>query len=134
MKKVLFVCGENAARSQMAEAFFNSMAREWKAESAGTFPAEKVNPLAVRAMEEVGVDISSATPKALDMGRLEEFDRIISFGCIAKAAFPARERLEEWPLPDPGKGDVEMMREVREEIRKRIISLLEDLEGHASRY
>lgn len=103
MKKVLFVCGENAARSQMAEAFFNHLAREWRAESAGAFPAERVNPLAVRAMEEAGLDISSASPKVLDLGRLEEFDRVISFGCIARAAFPARDRLEEWPLPDPGK-------------------------------
>ncbi|MEJ5185678.1 MAG: arsenate reductase ArsC [Candidatus Geothermincolales bacterium] len=129
MKKVLFVCGENAARSQMAEAFFNHLAREWRAESAGTFPAERVNPLAVRAMEEVGLDISSASPKVLDLGRLEEFDRIISFGCIAKAAFPARERLEEWPLPDPGKGDLEMMRKVRDEIKSRVERLVVELEG-----
>ncbi|MDI6875082.1 arsenate-mycothiol transferase ArsC [Candidatus Solincola sp.] len=128
-RKVLFVCGENAARSQMAEAFFNHLAREWKAESAGTFPAEKVNPLAARAMEEVGLDISSATPKILDLGRLDEFDRIISFGCIVKAAFPARDRLEEWSLPDPGKGDMELMRRVRDEIRRLVASLVEELEG-----
>ncbi|MBC7252816.1 MAG: arsenate reductase ArsC [Actinobacteria bacterium] len=130
MKKVLFVCGENAARSQMAEAFFNHLAREWRAESAGTFPVEKVNPLAVRAMEEVGLDISDAHPKALDLGRLDEFERIISFGCIARAAFPARERLEEWPLPDPGKGDLEFMRRVRDEIGRLVASLVEELEGH----
>ncbi len=128
-KKVLFVCGENAARSQMAEAFFNRLAREWRAESAGTFPAEKVNSLAVRAMEEVGLDISSARPKALDPGRLCEFERIISFGCIARAAFPARDRLEEWPLPDPGKGDMGLMRRVRDEIRRLVSSLVEELEG-----
>ncbi|MGQ9537322.1 MAG: arsenate reductase ArsC [Actinomycetota bacterium] len=129
MKKALFVCGENAARSQMAEAFFNHLAREWRAESAGTFPAERVNPLAVRAMEEVGLDISSATPKILDLGRLDEFDRIISFGCIARAAFPARDRLEEWPLPDPGKGDLDMMRSVRDEIRRLVSALVEELES-----
>lgn len=129
MKKVLFVCGENAARSQMAEALFNHLAREWRAESAGTFPAERVNPLAVRAMEEVGLDISSATPKVLDLGRLEEFDRIISFGCIARAAFPARDRLEEWPLPDPGKGDLDMMRSVRDEIKRLVSVLVEELES-----
>ncbi len=128
-KKVLFVCGENAARSQMAEAFFNSLARKWRAESAGTFPAEKVNPLAVQAMQETGLDISSATPKVLDLGRLGDFDRIISFGCIAKAAFPARDRLEEWALPDPGKGDMELMRSVRDEIRRLVGSLVKELEG-----
>lgn len=130
MKKVLFVCGENAARSQMAEAFFNHLAREWRAESAGTFPAEKVNPLAVRAMEEVGLDISKAHPKVLDLGRLDEFERIISFGCIARAAFPARDRLEEWPLPDPGKGDMGLMREVRDEISRHVAALVAVLEGN----
>ena len=130
MKKVLFVCGENAARSQMAEAFFNRLSREWRAESAGTFPAEKVNPLAVRAMEEVGLDISKAHPKVLDLGRLDEFERIISFGCIARAAFPARDRLEEWPLPDPGKGDMGLMREVRDEISRHVAALVAVLEGN----
>ncbi len=130
-RKVLFICGENAARSQMAEALFNSMAKEWRAESAGTNPAARVNPLAVEALRELGLDISGATPKALDTGSLDDYDRIISFGCIAKAAFPARDRLEEWPLPDPGKGDLEMMREVRDEIRRRITELLADLEGES---
>lgn len=131
MKKVLFVCGENAARSQMAEAFFNHIARECRAESAGVFPADKVNPLAVLAMAEVGLDISSSTPKALDLERLDEYERIISFGCLAKAAFPARDRLEEWPLPDPGRGDIDLMREVRDEIRKLVAALVKELEGHS---
>lgn len=128
-KKVLFVCGENAARSQMAEAFFNHLASRWRAESAGTLPAGEVNPLAVRAMAEVGLDISTNSPKALDLERLDEFERIVSFGCIVKSVFPARDRLEEWPLPDPGRGDMELMREVRDEIRRRIATLVEELEG-----
>jgi arsenate reductase len=128
-RKVLFVCGENAARSQMAEALFNHLARRWRAESAGTFPAERVNPLAVEVMRELGLDLSGAVPRALDLERLGEFDRIISFGCIAKAAFPARERLEEWPIPDPGKGDLETMRQAREEIRRRVEALVRELEG-----
>lgn len=129
MPRILFVCSENAARGQMAEAFFNHMATTWRAESAGTVPGKGVNPLAVEAMAEMGLDISHAQPKALDLDRLDEFARIISFGCIVKSVFPARERLEEWPLPDPGKGDLETMRTVRDEIRRRVGELVRELEG-----
>ncbi len=127
MRKVLFVCGENAARSQMAEAFFNHAATTWKAESAGTFPAETVNQLAVEAMAEAGIDISEAVPKQLDLSGLDEFDRIISFGCIVKSIFPARDRLEEWPLEDPGKGDMRFMRSIRDEIGEKVKELVQEL-------
>lgn len=129
MKRVLFVCGENSARSQMAEAYFNHMARGWRAESAGTMPGSRVNPYAVAAMAEEGLDLSGASPKPLDLSRLEGFDRIISFGCIVKSVFPARDRLEEWPLQDPGKGGLDLMREVRDEIKERVSALVRELEG-----
>ncbi len=132
-EKVLFVCGENAARSQMAEAFFNRKATTWRAESAGTFPAAKVNPIAVEAMAEEGLDISGNIPKTLDLERLDEFDRIISFGCIVKSVFPARDRLEEWPLEDPGKGGLEFMRSTRDEIKEKVTDLIRELEGENPR-
>ena len=132
MNRVLFVCGENAARSQMAEAFFNHAASTWRADSAGTLPGNSVNTMAVRVMAEEGMDISSAVPKPLDLSRLDEYQRIISFGCIVKSVFPARDRLEEWPLPDPGKGDITLMREVRDQIRKRVHELIVELEGEGS--
>jgi arsenate reductase len=132
MKKVLFVCAENSARSQMAEAFFNRMATTWRAESAGTQPGSSVNPLAVEAMAEAEIDISGAAPKALDLTRLEEFERIISFGCIVKSVFPARDRLEEWPLEDPGQGDLELMRRVRDEIESKVLGLVRELEEERS--
>lgn len=94
MHKVLFVCRENAAGSQMAEGFLYHMAHSWKAESAGTHPAARLNPLAVQAMAEDGLDISHADAKALDLSRLDDFQRIISFGCIVKSVFPAPDRLE----------------------------------------
>jgi arsenate reductase len=131
-KKVLFVCGENAARSQMAEAFFNREAATWKAESAGTQPGKAVNPLAIEAMAEAGIDISGAVPNALDPSGLDGFERIISFGCIVKSVFPARDRLEEWPLEDPGQGDMELMRRIRDEIEVRVMGLVRELEhGHS---
>lgn len=126
---VLFVCSENSARSQMAEAFFNHMAEQWRAESAGTLPAAEIKPLAVQAMAEVGIDISKASPKPLDLDRLDEYSRIFSFGCIVKSMFPARDRLEEWLIEDPGQGGIEDMRRARDEIRKRVQGLLEELEG-----
>jgi arsenate reductase len=129
MEKVLFVCSENTARSQMAEAFFNSMASRHEAESAGTQPGSAVNPLAVEAMAEKGLDISGAVPKTLDLASLGEFQRIISFGCIVKSVFPARDRLEEWPIEDPGNGDIVFMRKIMDEIRARVSGLVEKLEG-----
>jgi arsenate reductase len=129
MEKVLFVCGENAARSQMAEAFFNSMASRHEAESAGTQPGSAVNPLAVEVMTEKGLDISGAVPKPLDPARLDEFQRIISFGCIVKSVFPARDRLEEWLIEDPGDGDIVFMRKIRDEIKARVSGLVDELEG-----
>jgi arsenate reductase len=128
-KLVLFVCGENACRSQMAEAFYNSLARGSSAESAGTFPSGRVNPLAVEVMREVGLDISGNLSKQLDLSRLDEFDCIISFGCIAKAAFPAKDRLEEWLIEDPAGREIEFFRTVRDEIRLRVEKLLNQVEA-----
>ncbi len=128
-KKVLFVCGENACRSQMAEAFYNAMAKSSSAESAGTFPSGKVNPLAVEVMREEGIDISVSLSKKFEASRIDEFDRIISFGCIAKAAFPAKDRLEEWLVEDPAGHDIEFFRKIRDEIRERVEQLVKELEG-----
>lgn len=128
MKRVLFVCGENAARSQMAEAFFNRAATTWKADSAGTHPASAVNPLAVEVMAEAGVDISGKIPRPLDLSRLDDYQRIISFGCIVKSVFPARDRLEEWPLDDPSSGDIALMREIRDQIEEWVTELAAVLE------
>ena len=130
--KVLFVCGENSARSQMAEAFFNHMAGHWQAESAGTFPASEVKPLAVQAMAEVGIDISGASPKTLDLDNLGEYSRIYSFGCIVKSLFPAPDRLEEWLIDDPGPGGIEDMRLARDYIKSRVEELVAELEGSTS--
>jgi protein-tyrosine-phosphatase len=132
MSRVLFVCGENSARSQMAEAYFNDMAHTWEAESAGTLPGAAINPLAVQAMAEDEIDISRASPQPLDLSRLDAFARIISFGCIVKSVFPARDRLEEWPLDDPGKGDMALMRGIRDEIKRRVSQLVAELEGKDS--
>ncbi len=129
MNKVLFVCGENACRSQMAEAFYNSLARDSMAESAGTFPAKEINPKAVQVMGEAGIDVSGKVPRRFDAGDIDRFERIISFGCIARAAFPRPEKLEEWLIEDPVGKDLNFFRQVRDEIRDRVQGLVEEVEG-----
>lgn len=124
MKKILFVCAENACRSQMAEAFFNHFAKNAKAESAGTIPAERVNPLAVEVMEEVGIDISGQRPKRIDFQTVNQFDSIISFGCIVKATFPAKDKLEEWHIEDPKGQSISKFQQVRDIIQERVKELI----------
>ncbi len=128
MKRVLFLCGENACRSQMAEAFYNSLSKNSIAESAGTFPAQKVNPLAVKVMKEAGLDISRKNPRQFNISDIDNYDKIISFGCIARAAFPKPEALEEWPIPDPAGKDLNFFRDVRDEIRARVEKLIQELD------
>ncbi|OFW55501.1 MAG: hypothetical protein A2W01_05215 [Candidatus Solincola sediminis] len=128
MKKVIFVCGENACRSQMAEAIYNSLSKYSSAESGGTFPGPRVNPLAIQAMAEIGMDISSNKPKGLQLSRLDEYERIISFGCIVKAALPHPERVEEWLIEDPAGKDLPFFRVTRDEIRRRVELLINEME------
>jgi len=132
MTRVLFVCVRNSGRSQMAEAFFNQIA-EGKAQaySAGTQPADKVNPAVVEAMREVGIDISGNRPKALTMEMVEKADRMITMGCGAEAGAvcPASFiETEDWALEDPEGKSLGEVRKIRDEIEKRVIKLLNELE------
>jgi protein-tyrosine-phosphatase len=132
MKIVLFVCVHNSGRSQMAEAFFNHMAKgEAQAYSAGTQPADKVNPAAVEAMREVGIDISGNKPKALTMDMVEKAHRMITMGCgaEAEAVCPASFiETEDWALEDPKGKTLKQVRKIRDEIKERVIRLLAELQ------
>ena len=128
MKTILFVCVHNSGRSQMAEAFFNRLA-EGKARgiSAGTQPADKVNPVVAMAMKEVGIDISGNKPRALTMEMVEQSDRMITMGCGAEAegVCPASFiPTEDWALDDPKGQPLEKVRKIRDEIKGRVIKLL----------
>jgi arsenate reductase len=131
MKTVLFVCVHNSGRSQMAEAFFNQMAEGTaKALSAGTQPAEKVNPIVVTAMHEVGIDISRHKPKALTLDMVERADRMITMGCgaEAEAVCPASFiETEDWELEDPSGKPLDQVRKIRDEIQERIKQLLNEM-------
>ncbi|HVC35694.1 MAG TPA: arsenate reductase ArsC [Chloroflexota bacterium] len=132
MKHVLFVCVHNAGRSQMAEAFFNQFSAERplpvRAESAGTEPAERLNPTVVEAMQEVGIALAGAKPKRLTNAMIQRADRVITMGCAPDAsACPAIfvKSVEDWALPDPNGKPLAEVRRIRDEIRRRVTSLVE---------
>ena len=129
MRTVLFVCVGNAGRSQMAEAFFNQLAGEKaRAVSAGTKPAGAVDPKTIEVMREVGIDISAAKPKALTMEMLEQADRVVTMGCGVEGVCPASfVETEDWQLEDPKGKPIEEVRRIRDEIRARVLKLLDRL-------
>ena len=129
MRTVLFVCVGNSGRSQMAEAFFNQAAGgKARAISAGTKPAAAVDPRTVEVMREVGIDMSTAKPKALTMEMLDQADRVVTMGCGVEGVCPASfVETEDWQLEDPKGKPIEDVRRIRDEIRTRVLRLLETL-------
>ncbi len=125
----MFVCLHNAGRSQMAEAFFNQMAKG-KAQgfSAGTKPTDKVNPVVVAAMREVGIDISRQKPKMLTMEILDSAERVITMGCGVEGVCPASiVPTEDWQLDDPEGKTIEQVRQIRDEVKARVEELVKEL-------
>lgn len=128
MRKILFVCVENACRSQMAEAFFNKLARgKAVATSAGTQPSKEVNPKAVAVMREVGIDISKQKPKLLTSKMVKDADKVITMGCGVEVCPVLPVETEEWQIEDPSGKPIEKFRKIRDEIRRRVERLIEDL-------
>jgi len=132
MKTVLFVCVHNSGRSQMAEAFFNHLAKgKGHAYSAGTQPADRVNPAVVEGMREVGIDISGNKPKPLTIDMVEKADKMITMGCgaEAEAVCPASFiDTEDWALEDPKGKTLEQVRKTRDEIKEQVIRLLNEMD------
>ena len=125
---VLFVCVHNAGRSQMAAAFLSHLsAGAVEVHSAGSAPVDQVNPAAVQAMAEVGIDISAEKPKVLTDQAVRESDVVITMGCGDTCPFYPGKRYEDWVLDDPAGKDVAAVRPIRDELRRRIEALLEDL-------
>ena len=127
MKTVLFVCVGNSGRSQMAEGFFNHLANgKARAISAGTKPASAVDPKTIEVMREVGIDISAARPKALIMEMLDQASRVVTMGCGAEGVCPASfVETEDWQLEDPKGKPIEEIRRIRDQIRAKVMKLLE---------
>jgi arsenate reductase (thioredoxin) len=129
---VLFVCVHNAGRSQMAAGWLRHLAGDTvEVRSAGSAPAETINPVAVEAMREVGIDITANTPRKLEWETARGSDVIITMGCgDACPVFPGK-RYEDWALDDPAGQGIEAVRPIRDEIRERVEALLDDLRAHA---
>ena len=129
MRQVLFLCVHNAGRSQMAEAFFNAQAPPGLAAlSAGTQPAADLNPAVVKVMAEVGVDLSGSRPRLLTPEMVESAERIVSMGCGVAESCPVGLTLaEDWALDDPAGQQIETVRRIRDEIRRRVEALLASL-------
>ena len=131
MKKILFVCVENAGRSQMAEAFFRKyMPRGFEAISAGTKPSTQVNPIVSQAMNELGIDIENQTPKPISQQIISESEKAINMGCIDKESCPAlfMKDILDWQIPDPKGKPIEEVRKIRDQIKTKVMILIKSLE------
>lgn len=125
---VLFVCVHNAGRSQMAAAFLTSLSRgAVEVRSAGSRPAEQVNPAAVEVMAEVGIDMSAEVPKVLTTEAVKESDVVITMGCGDECPFFPGKRYEDWVLEDPAGKGVGSVRPIRDEIKARVEQLITEL-------
>jgi len=126
--QVMFVCVHNAGRSQMAEAFFNALAPEgFHAISTGTQPTERVNPVVVAAMAEVGIAMSAHHPKLATPELVAECDRIITMGCGVQESCPLYLGMkidEDWGLADPAGQGIDAIRPIRDAVRARVLDLI----------
>lgn len=125
---VLFVCVHNAGRSQMAAAFLHNLAGDRiEVLSAGSAPADHINPAAVEAMLEVGIDMSAASPKILTEDAVRASDVVITMGCGDACTIYPGKRYEDWQLDDPAGKGIESVRQIRDDIRTRVEALISEL-------
>ena len=126
MYKVIFACIQNAGRSQMAAALFNELADRGKATavSAGTAPGDRVHPEVLAVMQEIGIDLSNATPQKLTEELTSDAQLLITMGCGDKCPYVPGLRRDDWPLRDPKGLPIEEVRTIRDEIRGRVQALL----------
>jgi len=130
--EVLFVCVENAGRSQMAEAFFRKFTKnKFNVISAGTIPSSKLNPIVVKVMKEIGIDITKQTPKALSDSMISNSFKTINMGCMDKESCPSLfvKDVIDWSIPDPKERSVEYVREIRDQIKIEVMNLIATLDN-----
>jgi protein-tyrosine-phosphatase len=131
-KKILFVCVENAGRSQMAEGFFRKYCSiNYEPQSAGTQPTDSVNPIVVEVMNEVGIDISTHTPKIISDSMIHQAFKVIDMGCMDKESCPALfiKNVLDWGMQDPKGKPIEEVRKIRDQIEIKVRELIKNLEG-----
>ena len=128
MKTVLFVCVHNAGRSQMAAGFMRTLgAGKVAVLSAGSAPKDSINAIAVEAMAEVGIDIEHNVPKILTPESVQSSDVVITMGCGDACPFYPGKRYEDWVLEDPAGQGIEKVREIRDDIKRRVEVLLSEI-------
>jgi arsenate reductase (thioredoxin) len=135
-KVILFVCVENAGRSQMAEGFFNQKytPKGYRAISAGTRPVSQINPLAVQVMEEVGIDISSQKSKIINEDMIKSSEKSVNMGCMDKTECPLLfiNNIVDWGIEDPKGKPLEKVRGIRDEIERRVKEIAQSLQRQNS--
>ncbi len=132
-KSVLFVCVENAGRSQMAEGFFKKyVPKEYEAISAGTKPISEINPLAIEVMREVDLDISGQKSKEITEDMIRNSSKIVNMGCMDKASCPTLflQNLLDWNIEDPKDKEIEKVREIRDKIEQRVNELVAGIKNY----
>jgi len=127
-KKILFVCVQNASRSQMAQGFADALGKgRLEVYSAGSRPSSHINPLAIEVMKEKGIDLSGGRPKGLNDLPPVEMDYLITMGCEETCPAVSARKIIEWEIPDPKGKPIEFCREVRDMIETKVSALLEEI-------
>jgi len=130
-ENILFVCVENAGRSQIAEAFFKKYApTKFIAVSAGTIPSTQLNPMVIQVMKEIGIDMNDQKPKLLSNSMIENSFRTVNMGCMDKKSCPSLfvKDVLDWNISDPKEKSLDDVRKIRDQIKSEVIDLIKSLE------
>jgi len=130
-KNVLFVCVENAGRSQMAEAFFRKFTpKDINVSSAGTTPSSHLNPIVIQVMKEIGIDMVNQQPKILSNSMIENSSKTVNMGCMDKESCPSLfvKDVLNWNISDPKEKSLNEVREIRDKIKSEVLNLIKSLE------
>ena len=131
-KNILFVCVENAGRSQMAEAFFKKYAKnQFNVISAGTSPSSNLNPVVVSVMNELGIDLENQKPQLLSSSMIENSNKTVNMGCMDKESYPSLfvKDVDDWNIEDPKGKSIEDVRKIRDQIKNDVLNLLNSIES-----
>jgi len=132
-ENVLFVCVENAGRSQMAEAFFKKYASmKFNVISAGTTPSSQLNPVVTQVMKEIGIDMNTLQPKLLSNSMIENSSKTVNMGCMDKESCPSLfvKDVLDWSISDPKEKPIDEVQKIRDQIKDEVMNLIHSLEEH----
>ena len=131
-KNVLFVCVENAGRSQMAESFFKKFTKDrFNVISAGTVPSKNLNPIVVQVMKEIGIDMTSQSPKTISNSMIDNSFKTVNMGCMDKESCPALfvKDVIEWNIQDPKEKTIEEVRKIRDQIKSEVLNFITSIDN-----